>query len=101
MIKAVSDFIKSKAVTDVFVTKTARFGIDKNFEEGEDKKAITWEHLYVHLNDVFVSCSARETEGAVRGRYRDVRNVFKRSLEEISEDARRIRLSLIKGLHLN
>jgi len=85
---ALAKFIRDHAVSDVLVTKVADFGIDSNMEQGEDGKVRKWEHLYYKLPPAFVSkLRYGETEDGLKGQFRDVRNVFKRSLEEISEDA--------------
>lgn len=86
VINALSLFIKSNIVSDVFITKELAFGIDKNYEEGENGKNLVWEHLYYKLPETFKNRSS-DTVDSVKGQLRDVRNVFKRSLEEISEDS--------------
>ncbi len=90
VIDALSAFIKSRAVSDVFVTKIDTFGIDKNFEQPKvpGGPVLSWEHLYYKLpKNLLTRIPSGDTEDGVKGRLRDVRNVFKRSLEEISEDA--------------
>jgi hypothetical protein len=85
VIKALSKYVKSHLVSDVFVTDTVHIGTEKNFEEVESGNVITWEHLCVTLPDRFKT--TKGTLDTVRGRARDLRNVFQRSLEEISDDA--------------
>lgn len=94
VIKALDMFIKEHSISDVFVTKYAVFGIDKSHELQENGKAITWEHLYIRLPEKFVTKS-RETEPSIQGQFRDVRNVFKRSLDELTEDSVETVLELI------
>ena len=53
-----------------------------------------WTHFYVELPDRFVDKTSR-SEGDIKGGYRDTRNVFKRSLDEISMDALDTILELI------
>jgi hypothetical protein len=67
------------------VTDSLNIGVEKNFEKGEDN-VITWEHMHVTLPSRFKTTS-RLTLDTARGKARDLRNVFKRSLDEISEDA--------------
>jgi len=86
VINALSAYIKSRIVTDVYVSKFKKIGTDKNFEEIENGKITEWQHFYLELADKFVDKSER-SEGDIKGTYRDTRNVFKRSLEEISEDS--------------
>ncbi|MCK9571258.1 hypothetical protein M0R72_20080 [Candidatus Pacearchaeota archaeon] len=83
--KALSEYIRKLPVTDIFVTDSLHIGVEKNFEKSENG-VLTWEHLCIQLPDRFKTAS-RSTLDTVRGRARDLRNVFKRSLEEISEDA--------------
>lgn len=89
--KALSGLVKSRPIRDVFVTKEAKFGVEKNYEEN-DGAVKTWEHLYVELPKVTKSSKSRE---AIKGEFRDIRNVFKRSLDEISIDSVEVVLDLI------
>jgi hypothetical protein len=93
VINALSVFVKSKAVTDVWISKFAKIGTDKNFED-DDGKVIEWNHFYLDLPPKFVDRSGR-SEGDIKGTFRDTRNVFKRSLEEITEDSLLTVLELI------
>ena len=87
VVNTLSDFIKSRSVTDVFVTKDLKFGTKSSHELLEDNKTIlTWEHLYVELPARF-AYKGNLTTDTVRGRLHSVRDVFKRSLDEISKDA--------------
>lgn len=85
VIDALAVYVKSVRVRDVFVTKESGFGTDKNFEQLDDA-VHTWEHFRVDLPGKFVSSSSL-SEASIAGGFRDVKNVFKRSLDEISEDA--------------
>lgn len=94
VLNALSEYVKSCAVTDVFVSKQKKIGTFKNFEQTSDGKTIQWDHFYLELPDKFVDKSGR-SEGGIKGDYRDTRNVFKRSLDEISEDSLLTILELI------
>ncbi|MFA5460400.1 MAG: hypothetical protein WC283_03785 [Candidatus Paceibacterota bacterium] len=88
VINALSKFIKSHKISNVFVTKELNLGVDKNYEQQEDGSVVTWNHFYLSLPDKFkTEAPFGKTIEYVKGQYRDVCNVFKRSLEEISEDA--------------
>lgn len=91
---ALSEYIKSKPITDVYVSKFRKIGTDKNFEQLEDGKITEYHHFYLELQDKFVDKSSR-SEGDTKGSYRDTRNVFKRSLDEITEDSLLTVLELI------
>ena len=82
VLNALSDFIKSHAVSDVYVSKFKNIGTMQNFEEMEDGVVKEWSHFFLELPDRFVDRSSR-SEGDIKGSYRDTRNVFKRSLDEI------------------
>jgi hypothetical protein len=47
----------------------------------------TWNHFYTRLPDKFYHNKRYETIDTARGQYRDIRNVFKRSLDELTMDA--------------
>ena len=94
VIDALNNYIKSKLVTDVYVTKFKNIGTDKNYEHLSNGEILTWEHFYLELPTRFVDKSSK-SEGDIKGSYRDVRNVFKRSLDEITEDSIETILELI------
>lgn len=83
---ALSNFVKSHVISDVYIGKIKKIGTDKNFEQLDNGEVIEWNHFYLELPNKFVDRSNR-SEGDIKGSYRDTRNVFKRSLEEISEES--------------
>lgn len=90
---ALSAYIKSKAVENVFFSKEQRAGTSHNFEllpNGESKK---WEHFYAEIPAI--SVERRRSIGDVQGEFRATKSVFKRSLDEISEDSLLTVLELI------
>ena len=89
VIDALSALVHSKKIKDVFVTKEVKFGIEKNFEE-----LITWYHFFIQLPKKFVTVS-EDSVPTVMAEFRDIRNVFERSLKEISQEAIEIILDLI------
>lgn len=96
VMNALDAFIKSKVVTDVYVTKDKRVGTEKNYEEIDNGKIITWEHFYLELPAKFVDRSGQSIS-EVKGNLRATKNVFKRSLDEITEDAVETVLELINS----
>jgi hypothetical protein len=94
VLDALSTYVKSKAVSDVYVSKFKKIGTSSNFEQTKDGKVIEWDHFYLELPDKFVDKSSK-SEGDIKGTFRDTRNVFKRSLEEITEDSLLTILELI------
>lgn len=96
VIDALANYVKSKAVTNVYVSKFNRIGIDSNFEQLENNKVAEWNHLNLELPKTLVDRSSR-SEGDIKGSYRDIRNVFKRSLDELTEDSILTVLELINS----
>jgi hypothetical protein len=86
VIDALDAYLKSRPVTDMFISKFKSVGTDKNYEIMEDGKQVTWEHFFLSLPNQFVDTTFRSV-AEIQGAFRDTRNVFKRSLDEISEDA--------------
>ena len=70
-------------------------GTDKNFEM-INGKSHRWDHFYMELPMKFVFDSYRSV-GEIQGEYRDIRNVFKRSLDEITIDSVETVLELINS----
>jgi hypothetical protein len=86
VINALDAYLKTKAVTNMYVSKFNSVGTNRNHETLEDGKVTTWDHFYLDLPSKFVDRSGRSI-GDIQGSFRDTRNVFKRSLDEISEEA--------------
>lgn len=86
VLDALAAFIKSHAVSDVYVSKFNKIGTLQNYEEMEDGRMHQWSHFFLELPNKFVDRSGR-SEGDIKGSFRDTRNVFKRSLDEIDMDS--------------
>ena len=83
---ALSEYIHARPVTDVYVTKESQVGTKSNKEMLPSGEVKTWNHFYVRIPDRFVDKS-RRSEGDIKGTFRDTRNVFKRSLDEIERES--------------
>lgn len=94
VIDALNAYLLSKAVTDVYVTTDHHVGTNKNFEELTDGGVQVWEHFYLDIPKKFIH-TGYASIGEAKGSYRDRRNVFKRSLDEITEDSVMTVLELI------
>lgn len=86
VVDALDAYLKERAVGDMFISKDKSIGTDKNHETLADGRVLTWEHFYLELPKQFVDTSSRSVAEII-GSFRDTRNVFKRSLDEISEEA--------------
>ena len=96
VLNALSAYIKSHTVSDIYVSKFKKIGTLQNYEEMEDGQMHEWTHFFVELPDRFVDKSSR-SEGDIKGGFRDTRNVFKRSLDEIDMDSLDTILELINS----
>ena len=94
VLDALSAFIKAHAVTDIYISKFKKIGTLQNYEEMEDGHMKEWSHFFLELPNKFVDISSR-SEGDIKGVYRDTRNVFKHSLDEIDMDSLDTILELI------
>lgn len=94
VIDALNAYLMAKSVTNLYVSKFKHIGTAKNFENLGDGNVTEWEHFYLDLPQKFVDTTARSI-GDIQGQFRDTRNVFKRSLDEISEEAVMTVLELI------
>ena len=85
---ALDAYVKQKAVLGVFLKKEKRIGTPDNREMLPTGKINKYEHFFVDLPEIciFKECYGHTLEGDL-SQFRDVRNVFKRSLDEISKEA--------------
>lgn len=81
--KAMSEYIHSLPVKDVYYTTSQNIGTPFNYEEGT---GIRWEHLHVTIPSAYV-CRRNVSEGEFKRELSVQHAVFKRSLDEITPDA--------------
>ena len=93
---AMDAYIRSKAVSNIYVSQVKKIGTEYNMEQFDDGTLKRWDHFQVTLPDTFVDRSGRSV-GDIKGSFRDTKNVFKRSLDEISMDALDTILELINS----
>ncbi len=91
---ALSAYLKNHTVTDVYISREKTVGTDRNFRQREDGRIETFEHFYLDLPDKFVSDKRRSVADR-KGEFRDTKNVFARSLNEISQESVTTVLELI------
>ena len=85
---ALDAYVKQKAVLGVFLKKEKRIGTPENREMLPTGKINKYEHFFVDLPEIciFKEYYGHTLEGDL-SQLRDIRNVFKRSLDEISKEA--------------
>lgn len=86
VVDALDAYIKAHAVTGLYLTKVAKIGTDKNYETAEDGRVTTWDHFYLELPRTLVERSGRSL-GDIQNDFCTNKQVFKRSLDEITQDA--------------
>ncbi len=91
---ALSAYLKKHAVGDVFVSREKTAGTEKNFAQRADGRVETYEHFYLQLPGRFVS-DKRRTPADIKGEFRDTKNVFARSLSDITQESVMTVLELI------
>ena len=93
VLDAMDSYVRSCTVTDVFLSKEKKIGIEMSYEYKEDglgkrwEQGKRWEHFHVELPKDMVFSSRWVTIDSERGKRRVTAQVFKRSLSEISMDA--------------
>lgn len=87
VLEAMSKFVKKHKVTDVYVSKFNHVGTRYSMDRTEDGNPIKWEHFYLDIPSKFVYNDRYDTIDSVRGEKRAIRNVFKRSLDELTMDS--------------
>lgn len=85
---ALDAYVKQKAVLGVFLKKEKRIGTPENREMLPTGKINKYEHFFVDLPEIciFKEYYGHTLEGDL-SQFRDIRNVFKRSLDEISKES--------------
>lgn len=96
VVDALDAYVKSEAVSGVYFTTTKHIGTDKSREVCGNAIVHTFEHFYVELPAEHVFRKNR-SEGDVQNDFRTSKEVFKRSLEEITDEAVETVLELIRS----
>ena len=86
VMQRMATFVKSHPVSDVYINNVAPIGINKNFEKLESGEVIAYEHFYLVLPNKYVNAS-KDSIATIKSQYRSARDVFKRSLDELTEDS--------------
>lgn len=91
---AMSKLIKRHDIRDIFRHREKKVGTDSNIQMLDGGETIKWQHFYLELPDKFVE--HWDSIGTILSEKRSNKEVFKRSLEEISIDAAETVLELIE-----
>lgn len=89
---ALDRYVKSHPITDVWFTNEKSIGCEENYEQDGDR-VLTWTHFYIPK--IPSKFRIGGSLGDIQNTYRTRKEVFKRSLDEISIDATDTVLELI------
>ncbi len=87
VLRKLSSYVKEHKITDVFLSRTEQIGTIFDMDQDEDGSPIRWNHFYLKLPGKYQYIGDRDTRESRISTLRDTRNVFKRSLDELSLDA--------------
>ena len=93
---ALDAFVKRHAITGMYLSKFRSVGTDHSVETDGNDVHCVYEHFFLTLPNHLVF-NGRGTIDTVKGQFRDTRNVFKRSLDEISMEAIDTVMELIRS----
>lgn len=93
VVDALSAYVKSKPIKDIYLTHERTVGTARSYEQDENgNKVLTWDHFFVNTP----RCAYTNRDiNAETARIRDDRNVFLRSMSELTLDATQTVLELI------
>lgn len=96
---AMDKWVTGAVIENQFFTKHKGLGTDRNVQllkepDADGNLTTTWEHMYFELPPAMVS-KGKDSVESLMGPVRDKKNVFRRSLDEISMDAVTTVLDLI------
>ena len=92
--RKMSEYVKSLPIREVFVSKLAKLGTDKNHQQLTDGTIAKWEHFFLELPKSLLNTSSDSIE-SIQDSFRDSKNVFKRSMDELTLSAGETILDLI------
>lgn len=95
VVDALAKFVKAKRIENVFLTRELTFGTANSFEMGADGKTKEWNHFNCTIDGKF-KYVGRDPMGSVLSEYNSTRQVFERSLKELTADSIETVLDLIR-----
>lgn len=93
---ALKEYVLSCPIENVYITNEKSIGVKSNKELIENK-IITYNHFHITVPNKFVNNSNKSIE-SIQGEYRSVKDVFKRSLDEITKESV---LTVLELIHSN
>lgn len=93
---ALADYVTSRPIVDIYLNDSPNVGINQNRELLDDGTVHTLEHFFVKLPSTMYN-THKDRIPTEKAKIRDRKNVFKRSLDEISMDAIDTVLELISS----
>ncbi len=92
---AMAERVREAGVVNVFIPTEKKIGVKENRELSEDGTTILFSHFHCSLPSSMVITNIT-TANSKRGALRDNKNVFKRSMDELTLEAGQIILELIE-----
>jgi len=93
-IKDLNELVINSTIRDIFITNEKKVGTDSNVKLVPGADPIVWNHFSLIMPNFAVNSSSASNE-ALMGNARDTKNVFKRSLDELTLDSIETVLELI------
>lgn len=90
-----STIVKSSTITNIFISKFNKLGNASSHSVDDQNNVITWNHFHAILPNTHVSKNIESIEQS-QALIRDPKNVFKRSMEELTLNAGETILELIE-----
>ena len=59
VINSLNEYVKSKIILDVWISKNKTIGTEKSFESIDNGNVIQWDHFYLQLDEKFIDKSNR------------------------------------------
>lgn len=93
---AMAAYVTSRPIVDIYLNDSPNVGINQSRELLDDGTVHTWEHFFIKLS-AHMYTTRKDCIPTEKAKIRDRKNVFRRSLDEISMDAIDTVLELISS----
>ena len=93
---AMAAYVTSRPIVDIYLNDSPNVGINQSRELLDDGTVHTWEHFFIKL-PAHMYTTRKDCIPTEKAKIRDRKNVFRRSLDEISMDAIDTVLELISS----